>query len=45
MLIEQPQRRPSVFEILRVAHEMSGTEPEVDYVSRSSYTAYLLTEL
>lgn len=33
MLLEQPTRRPTVFDILRVAHEMSGTRPEVDYVS------------
>ena len=32
MLVEQPIRRPTVFDILRVAHEMSGTRPEVDYV-------------
>ncbi|ADV19530.1 NAK protein kinase [Cryptococcus gattii E566] len=31
MLVEQPARRPTVFEVLRVAHEMSGTRPEVDY--------------
>ncbi|WWD01252.1 hypothetical protein V866_008194 [Kwoniella sp. B9012] len=31
MLVEQPVRRPTVFEVLRVAHEMSGTKPEVDY--------------
>lgn len=35
MLVEQPARRPTVFEVLRVAHEMSGTRPEVDYVSIS----------
>jgi len=33
MLLEQPMRRPSVFEILNMAHEMSGTKPEIDYVS------------
>lgn len=33
MLLEQPVRRPPVFEILRQAHEMSGTKPAVDYVS------------
>lgn len=33
MLVEHPARRPTVFEVLRVAHEMSGTRPEVDYVS------------
>ena len=32
MLVEQPVRRPSVFEVLKVAHEMSGTRPEIDYV-------------
>ncbi|OCF36453.1 NAK protein kinase [Kwoniella heveanensis BCC8398] len=31
MLVEQPHRRPSVFEVLRTTHEMSGTKPEVDY--------------
>ncbi|WVW82961.1 hypothetical protein I302_104977 [Kwoniella bestiolae CBS 10118] len=31
MLVEQPVRRPTVFEVLKVAHEMSGTRPEVDY--------------
>ncbi|WRT67254.1 uncharacterized protein IL334_004221 [Kwoniella shivajii] len=31
MLVEQPVRRPTVFEILKVAHEMSGTKPEIDY--------------
>ncbi|WVF72036.1 hypothetical protein IAT40_006848 [Kwoniella sp. CBS 6097] len=31
MLVEQPHRRPSVFEVLRTAHEMSGTKPEMDY--------------
>ncbi|KAL7424048.1 Ark- serine/threonine protein kinase [Cryptotrichosporon argae] len=31
MLVEHPTRRPSVFEVLNVAHEMSGTRPEVDY--------------
>ncbi|WVQ98884.1 hypothetical protein IAU59_006015 [Kwoniella sp. CBS 9459] len=35
MLVEQPHRRPSVFEILRTAHEMSGTRPEVDYPIQS----------
>jgi AP2-associated kinase len=33
MLMEQPSRRPTVFDILRVSHEMSGTRPEVEYVS------------
>ena len=33
MLMEQPIRRPTVFEILKTAHEMSGTQPEVEYVS------------
>ncbi|ORX39956.1 kinase-like domain-containing protein [Kockovaella imperatae] len=27
MLVEQPSRRPTVFEVLRVAHDMSGTRP------------------
>nr|XP_018263731.1 NAK protein kinase [Kwoniella dejecticola CBS 10117]OBR85889.1 NAK protein kinase [Kwoniella dejecticola CBS 10117] len=31
MLMEQPVRRPTVFEVLRMAHEMSGTKPEIDY--------------
>ncbi|WVQ71712.1 hypothetical protein IAR50_001253 [Cryptococcus sp. DSM 104548] len=31
MLVEQPVRRPTVFEVLRMSHEMSGTRPEVDY--------------
>ncbi|WWC69349.1 uncharacterized protein I206_103287 [Kwoniella pini CBS 10737] len=31
MLMEQPVRRPTVFEILKIAHEMSGTKPEIDY--------------
>ncbi|WVO13943.1 hypothetical protein L204_101568 [Cryptococcus depauperatus] len=31
MLIEQPVRRPTVFEVLKVAHEMSGTKPEIDH--------------
>lgn len=33
MLVEHPLRRPTVFEVLKTAHEMSGTRPEVDYVS------------
>jgi AP2-associated kinase len=33
MLMEQPSRRPTVFDILRVSHEMSGTRPTIDYVS------------
>lgn len=33
MLVDHPSRRPSVFEVLKIAHEMSGTRPEVDYVS------------
>lgn len=37
MLVEQPIRRPTVFDILRVAHEMSGTRPEVDYVSEDPW--------
>lgn len=32
MLVEQPIRRPTVFDILLLSHEMSGTRPEVDYV-------------
>jgi AP2-associated kinase len=32
MLVDHPARRPSVFEILNVSHEMSGTRPEIDYV-------------
>ena len=32
MLVEQPIRRPTVFEVLKTTHEMSGTRPEVDYV-------------
>ncbi|ODO10756.1 hypothetical protein I350_01353 [Cryptococcus amylolentus CBS 6273] len=31
MLVEQPVRRPTVFEVLRMSHDMSGTRPEVDY--------------
>ncbi|WVQ78365.1 hypothetical protein IAT38_000450 [Cryptococcus sp. DSM 104549] len=31
MLVEQPVRRPSVFEVLKESHNMSGTRPEVDY--------------
>lgn len=33
MLMEQPSRRPTVFDILKVSHDMSGTRPEIDYVS------------
>mgnify|MGYP006876476516 CR=1 FL=1 len=36
MLVEQPLRRPTVFEVLKQAHEMSGTRPEIDYVRASS---------
>ncbi|WWD16004.1 hypothetical protein CI109_100428 [Kwoniella shandongensis] len=35
MLVEQPIRRPTVFEILKTAHEMSGTKPEIDYPTPS----------
>lgn len=35
MLVEHPSRRPTVFEVLRAVHDMSGTRPEVDYVSVS----------
>lgn len=31
MLVEHPARRPTVFEVLKVAHEMSGTRPLIDY--------------
>ncbi|BEI91422.1 uncharacterized protein CcaverHIS019_0402420 [Cutaneotrichosporon cavernicola] len=31
MLVEQPSRRPTVFEVLRAVHDMSGTRSEVDY--------------
>ncbi|GMK58710.1 hypothetical protein CspeluHIS016_0601520 [Cutaneotrichosporon spelunceum] len=31
MLVEHPSRRPTVFEVLRSVHDMSGTRPEVDY--------------
>lgn len=34
MLVDHPARRPTVFEVLRTACDMSGTKPEVDYVSR-----------
>jgi len=37
MLVEQPMRRPSVFEILKMSHEMSGTKPEIDYVSADKF--------
>ena len=37
MLVEQPIRRPTVFEVLKMAHDMSGTRPEVDYVSVPVY--------
>lgn len=43
MLVEQPVRRPTVFEVLRLAHDMSGTRPEVDYVRLSSHLRALLT--
>ena len=33
MLVDHPARRPTVFEVLRTACEMSGTRPEVEYVS------------
>ncbi|KAK8869726.1 hypothetical protein IAR55_000294 [Kwoniella newhampshirensis] len=35
MLVEQPIRRPTVFEVLKTAHEMSGTKPQVDYPTPS----------
>lgn len=40
MLVEHPARRPTVFEVLRVAHEMSGTRPEVDYVSTFAHSPH-----
>ena len=38
MLVEQPTRRPTVFEVLKTAHEMSGTRPEIDYVGVLHYS-------
>ncbi|EIW69409.1 hypothetical protein TREMEDRAFT_73843 [Tremella mesenterica DSM 1558] len=35
MLVEQPSRRPTVFEILKTAHEMIGSKPEIDYPTPS----------
>ncbi len=32
MLVEQPMRRPTVFQVLQRAHELRGTKPERDYV-------------
>ncbi|CAD6583916.1 MAG: hypothetical protein TREMPRED_003677 [Tremellales sp. Tagirdzhanova-0007] len=44
MLVEQPLRRPTVFEVLKTAHQMSGTRPEVAYPSPSrSIPAYAKT--
>jgi hypothetical protein len=46
MLVDHPSRRPSVFEVLKIAHEMSGTRPEVDYVSALlAFESCLLTSL
>ena len=43
MLVEQPIRRPTVFEVLKVAHEMSGTKPLIDYVCDSVMISVGLT--
>lgn len=36
MLIDQPARRPSVFEILNTVHRMRGTQPSRNYVGTIS---------
>jgi hypothetical protein len=44
MLMEQPTRRPTVFDILRVSHQMNGSRPAVDYVRCAQYSLrFMLT--
>lgn len=39
MLVEQPTRRPTVFQVLQRAHELRGTKPEQEYVRVANATS------